>query len=139
MPALGQVLLDALKAHGAREVFGIPGDFVLPFCKLTEESGTLPFYTLSHGPAVGFSGCGCAVSRRAFGRRRSDHASLEPLWQNRAHSTDGIAKIVALGRRGGAKNRGFTQIDPRQAKWCMYPNRTENPCVECSIHSLPTS
>jgi hypothetical protein len=53
MPALGQVLLGALKAHGAREVFGIPGDFVLPFCKLIEESGTLPFYTLSHGPAMG--------------------------------------------------------------------------------------
>jgi hypothetical protein len=51
MPALGQVLLDALKAQGAREVFGIAGDFVLPFCKLIEESGTLPFYTLSYEPA----------------------------------------------------------------------------------------
>jgi indolepyruvate decarboxylase len=55
MPALGQVLLDALKTHGAREIFGIPGDFVLPFCKMIEESGTLPFYTLSHEPAVGFA------------------------------------------------------------------------------------
>jgi indolepyruvate decarboxylase len=55
MPALGQVLLDALQAHGAREIFGIPGDFVLPLCKLIEESGTLPFYTLSHEPAVGFA------------------------------------------------------------------------------------
>ena len=55
MPALGQVLLDALKAHGAQEIFGIPGDFVLPFCKLIEDSGTLPFYTLSHEPAVGFA------------------------------------------------------------------------------------
>src|SRR5690242_13740797 len=55
MPALGQVLLDALKMHGAREIFGIPGDFVLPFCKMIEESGTLPFYTLSHEPAVGFA------------------------------------------------------------------------------------
>jgi indolepyruvate decarboxylase len=55
MPALGQVLLDALKAHGAREIFGIPGDFVLPFFKLIEESSTLPFYTLSHEPAVGFA------------------------------------------------------------------------------------
>jgi indolepyruvate decarboxylase len=55
MATLGQVLLDAVKAHGAREIFGIPGDFVLPFCKLIEESGTLPFYTLSHEPAVGFA------------------------------------------------------------------------------------
>jgi indolepyruvate decarboxylase len=55
MPKLGQALLDAFKAHGAREIFGIPGDFVLPFFKVIEESGTLPFYTLSHEPAVGFA------------------------------------------------------------------------------------
>ena len=29
--------------HGAREIFGIPGDFVLPLFKVIEESGTLPF------------------------------------------------------------------------------------------------
>ena len=52
---LGHALLDALKAHGVREIFGIPGDFVLPFFKAIEETGTLPFYTLSHEPAVGFA------------------------------------------------------------------------------------
>ena len=52
---VAQALLDALRDHGAREIFGIPGDFVLPFCKVIEESGTLPFYTLSHEPAVGFA------------------------------------------------------------------------------------
>jgi len=55
MPILGRALLDALRQHGAREVFGIPGDFVLPFFKVIEESGVLPFYTLSHEPAVGFA------------------------------------------------------------------------------------
>ncbi len=55
MPALGRALLDALRDHGAKEIFGIPGDFVLPFFKVIEESGTLPFYTLSHEPAVGFA------------------------------------------------------------------------------------
>jgi len=55
MPKLGQALLDALSAHGAREIFGIPGDFVLPLFKVIEESGTLPYYTLSHEPAVGFA------------------------------------------------------------------------------------
>ena len=30
---LSQVLLTALRDHGAREVFGIPGDFALPFFK----------------------------------------------------------------------------------------------------------
>jgi indolepyruvate decarboxylase len=52
---LGLHLLRALKAHGAREVFGIPGDFVLPFFKVLEDSAELPFYTLSHEPAVGFA------------------------------------------------------------------------------------
>ncbi len=55
MPALGRALLDALHQHGAREIFGIPGDFVLPFFKVIEESSVLPFYTLSHEPAVGFA------------------------------------------------------------------------------------
>ncbi len=55
MAGLGRVLLDALKVHGAREIFGIPGDFVLPFCKVIEEASVLPFYTLSHEPAVGFA------------------------------------------------------------------------------------
>jgi indolepyruvate decarboxylase len=55
MPTLGRALLDALKDHGAQEIFGIPGDFVLPFFKVLEESHILPFYTLSHEPAVGFA------------------------------------------------------------------------------------
>jgi indolepyruvate decarboxylase len=55
MPALGRALIDALRNHGAREIFGIPGDFVLPLFKVIEESGTLPFYTLSHEPAIGFA------------------------------------------------------------------------------------
>ncbi|MBT5187031.1 MAG: indolepyruvate/phenylpyruvate decarboxylase [Kordiimonadaceae bacterium] len=52
---LAQSLLHALKNHGAKEIFGIPGDFILPFFKVMEESKILPFYTLSHEPAVGFA------------------------------------------------------------------------------------
>src|SRR4051794_7218875 len=55
MPALGIALLEALKEHGAREIFGIPGDFVLAFFKVIEESRILPYFTLSHEPAVGFA------------------------------------------------------------------------------------
>lgn len=53
--SLSEVLLHALKAHGAREIFGIPGDYALPFFKVIEESEILPLYTLSHEPAVGFA------------------------------------------------------------------------------------
>jgi indolepyruvate decarboxylase len=53
--SLAVALLHALKDHGAREIFGIPGDFALAFFKVIEESGILPLYTLSHEPAVGFA------------------------------------------------------------------------------------
>jgi indolepyruvate decarboxylase len=55
MATLATALLNALKAHGAREIFGIPGDFVLPFYKHIEQSGILPHFELSHEPAVGFA------------------------------------------------------------------------------------
>jgi indolepyruvate decarboxylase len=55
MQTLATSLLHGLKAHGARELFGIPGDFVLAFFKEVEESGILPCFTLSHEPAVGFA------------------------------------------------------------------------------------
>jgi len=66
MPTLGRALLDALRQHGARELFGIPGDFVLPFFKVIEESGVLPLYTLSHEPAVGFAADAAARFRGAI-------------------------------------------------------------------------
>jgi indolepyruvate decarboxylase len=55
MATLATVLLRALKAYGAREIFGIPGDFVLPFYRAIEQSRILPHYELSHEPAVGFA------------------------------------------------------------------------------------
>src|SRR5215470_8113978 len=55
MPTLATALLQGLKDHGAREIFGIPGDFVLPLFRAIEESRILPHYTLSHEPAVGFA------------------------------------------------------------------------------------
>ena len=52
---LAESLLTALRDHGARQVFGIPGDFVLGFFKVVEESALLPLYTLSHEPSVAFA------------------------------------------------------------------------------------
>jgi indolepyruvate decarboxylase len=45
-----------------RELFGIPGDFVLPLFKVIEESAILPLFTLSHEPSVGFAADGAARS-----------------------------------------------------------------------------
>ncbi len=52
---LTEALLHALKANGARQIFGIPGDFALPYFRIIEETQILPLYTLSHEPAVGFA------------------------------------------------------------------------------------
>lgn len=52
---LAEALFTALKDRGAREVFGIPGDFALPYFKILEDSKILPLYTMSHEPGVGFA------------------------------------------------------------------------------------
>src|SRR6516164_8296380 len=67
MPTLATALLQALKDHGAHEIFGIPGDFVLPLFKVIEESNILPNFTLSHEPAVGFAADGAARYRGGLG------------------------------------------------------------------------
>lgn len=74
MPTLATALLKGLKDHGAREIFGIPGDFVLPFFKTIEESGILPHFTLSHEPGVAFAAdaaaryhCGLGVAVVTYG------------------------------------------------------------------------
>ena len=67
MANLSRALLTALKAHGAGEIFGIPGDFVLPFFREVETSGILPYYTLSHEPAVGFAADAAARFRGGVG------------------------------------------------------------------------
>lgn len=71
---LGLSLLRAMKAHGAREIFGIPGDFILPLFRQIEESGILPLVALSHEPALGFAAdaaarvnCGIGVIAVTYG------------------------------------------------------------------------
>ena len=67
MTTLAAGLLQALKDYGAREIFGIPGDFVLPFYKAIEERNILPHYTLSHEPAVGFAADAAARFHQGLG------------------------------------------------------------------------
>ena len=64
---LVEALLTALKGRGATEIFGIPGDFALPFFKIAEESGILPLHTLSHEPAVGFAADAAARFKGGLG------------------------------------------------------------------------
>jgi indolepyruvate decarboxylase len=64
---LTESLLHALKANGARQIFGIPGDFALPYFRIIEETQILPLYTLSHEPAVGFAADAAARIDGALG------------------------------------------------------------------------
>ena len=64
---LARALLRTLADHGAREIFGIPGDFAMDFFKVIEESAVLPLYTLSHEPAVGFAADAAARARLGLG------------------------------------------------------------------------
>lgn len=64
---LAERLLHALRDYGATEVFGIPGDFALPFFKVMEESAILPLHTLSHEPGVGFAADAAARINRGLG------------------------------------------------------------------------
>jgi len=52
---LSTALLDALKERGADRIFGIPGDFVLPFFRVIEDSAILPLHTFSHEPGLGYA------------------------------------------------------------------------------------
>lgn len=58
-------LISALQRCGAREVFGIPGDFALPFFDALDADARLPLYTLSHEPSVGFAADAAARIRCA--------------------------------------------------------------------------
>ena len=64
---LVESLLHALKDHGARQIFGIPGDFALPYFRVIEQSQILPLYTLSHEPAVGFAADASARAHQGLG------------------------------------------------------------------------
>jgi len=67
MTTLTEALLQALKDRGAGELFGIPGDFALPFFKIAEETAILPIHTLSHEPGVGFAADAAARVRGTLG------------------------------------------------------------------------
>jgi indolepyruvate decarboxylase len=64
---LTQALLHALKARGATEIFGIPGDFSLPLFLQIERAAILPLHTLSHEPAVGFAADAASRARGGLG------------------------------------------------------------------------
>src|SRR5580765_6751792 len=52
---LYEFLFDLLYRQGVRQIFGIPGDFVLNVYQALEQYGKFQLVTFSHEPAVGFA------------------------------------------------------------------------------------
>jgi indolepyruvate decarboxylase len=57
---LHEFLFDQLWHYGVRQIFGIPGDFVLNLYEALEDDGRFRLIRLSHEPAVGFAADGAA-------------------------------------------------------------------------------
>lgn len=64
---LVDALVSELQDIGCSELFGIPGDFVLPLLQGLQQNGQLPFYSLHHEPSVVYAADACA----RFARRPS--------------------------------------------------------------------
>ncbi|HEY0064125.1 MAG TPA: indolepyruvate/phenylpyruvate decarboxylase [Telluria sp.] len=104
---LSQALLQALHEHGARELFGIPGDFILAFFRQAEASGLLPIYTLSHEPAVGFAADAAARYHRRPGVAVVTYGAGALNMVNAVASSyaEKVPLVVISGAPGAAERR----------------------------------
>src|SRR5690606_16349927 len=60
---LGALLTQSLRHCGVNELFGIPGDFILPLLQqLQDQLDALPFYYLTHEPAAVYAADAAARS-----------------------------------------------------------------------------
>jgi indolepyruvate decarboxylase len=109
---LAEALLQALRDRGATEVFGIPGDFVLPFFRVMEQSGILPLYTLSHEPAVGFA---ADAAGRANGKLGVAAVTYGAGALNMVNATAGALAeksplVIVSGAPGAAERAGELRL-----------------------------
>ena len=104
---LSQALLHALRQHGAREIFGIPGDFILAFFRQVETTGILPMYTLSHEPAVGFAADAAARYHTRLGVAAVTYGAGALNMVNAVASSyaEKVPLVVISGAPGAAERR----------------------------------
>ena len=114
---LSQALLRALHEHGAREIFGIPGDFILGFFRQVETAGILPLYTLSHEPAVGFAADAAARYHSRLGVAAVTYGAGALNMVNAvASSYAEKVPLVVISGAPGAVERGSGYLLHHQAK-----------------------
>ena len=115
--SLARRLVAALHAHGAREVFGIPGDFALPFFDALERAGTLPLYTMSHEPATGFAADAAARLRGGLSVVAATYgAGALNLVNSVAAAYAEKSPVVVVSGAPGARERASGLLLHHQAK-----------------------
>ncbi len=129
MRNLAERLLHGLKDYGVAEIFGIPGDFALPFFKVVEESQILPTFYLSHEPAVGFAADAAAryhgkpsVAAVTYGA--GGFNMINPIASAYAEKTPVV--VISGGPGEAEKNNGFLLADglQRSHRRSGYPQRS---------------
>ena len=134
---VGESLLHALRDHGARQVFGIPGDFVLPFFKVIEESAVLPLYTLSHEPSVGFAADAAARATCVPGVAVVTYGAgaLNMVNPVAAAYAEKSPLVVISGAPGQRESRGglllHHQVKRLDSQFTIYREIT---CDQASLH-----
>ncbi|MFC0132645.1 indolepyruvate/phenylpyruvate decarboxylase [Massilia eurypsychrophila] len=104
---LSQALLHALHQHGAREIFGIPGDFILAFFRQVETTAILPMFTLSHEPGVGFAADAAARYHTRLGVAAVTYGAGALNMVNAVASSyaEKVPLVVISGAPGAAERR----------------------------------
>jgi indolepyruvate decarboxylase len=119
-------LLAGLRDYGAREIFGIPGDFALPFFREIEATGTLPLYTLSHEPGLGFAADAAARYRSGLSVAAVTYGAgalnmVNPVAQAYAEKSPVVIVSGAPGARERALGLGLHhQVKHLDSQFAIY-------------------
>lgn len=116
-PTVARALLAALHDHGAREVFGIPGDFALPLFDAIESTGILALHTLSHEPSTGFAADAAARVRGTISVVAATYgAGALNLVNPIAAAYSEKSPVVVLSGAPGARERASGLLVHHQAR-----------------------
>jgi len=140
--SIAEALLQALKERGAKGIFGIPGDFALPFFKVIESSDILPLYTLSHEPAVGFAadaaarmGGGLGVAAVTYGAGALN--MVNPVAQAYAEKSPLVIISGAPGAGEGERGLGLHhQVKHLDSQLLIYREVT---CAQTVLNDADTA
>ncbi|WP_305856816.1 indolepyruvate/phenylpyruvate decarboxylase [Balneatrix alpica] len=139
---LAELILHSLKAHGAQAIFGIPGDFALPFFKVLEESELLPLYTLSHEPGIGFAADACGRFQGGLGVAAVTYGAgaLNMVNPVAGAYAEKVPLVVLAGAPGEAESANgmllHHQVKTLDSQFRIYEEIT---CAQARLHDPATA